>query len=145
VKDRSLAMFRLPLSLLLAGIVAALPLTGCSGKSSAPDSTTGSGMQGSAGSGPAAGTGGNPAAGRRRMAQALMGLGLSDDQKTQIREIMRSTRKESVNADPETRRANYKAAFAKIDELLTPDQRVKLHARLGTMRGGRGQGATSQS
>lgn len=143
MKDRSLAMFRRPLSLLIACIVATLPLAACSGKSAAPDGTTGSDVQGSAGSGPA-GAAGGPAAGRRRMAQALAGLGLSDDQKAQIREIMRSARKENVNADPQTRRANYKAAFAKIDALLTPDQRTKLHARLGTMRGGRGQGATSQ-
>jgi Spy/CpxP family protein refolding chaperone len=68
------------------------------------------------------------------MAEALMSLGLSDTQKNQIRGIMADARAKNQNADQDTRRANYKAAFAKIDTVLTPDQRTRLHAKLDAMR-----------
>jgi len=64
------------------------------------------------------------------MAQALASLGLTDAQKNQIRAIMSAARKENASADPATRRANFQAAFAKIDTVLTPAQRTKLHAML---------------
>jgi Spy/CpxP family protein refolding chaperone len=79
------------------------------------------------------------------MAQALMGLGLTDAQKSQIRDIMSAARKDNANADPATRRANYKAAFEKIDTILTPEQRTQLHAKLAELRKERLQGAASQS
>jgi Spy/CpxP family protein refolding chaperone len=64
------------------------------------------------------------------MAQALASLGLSAAQKEQIRAIMSAARKQNADADPTTRRANFQAAFAKIDGVLTPAQRTKLHAML---------------
>jgi len=79
------------------------------------------------------------------MAEALATLGLSDEQKSQIRDIMSATRKQNADADPATRRANYKAAFAKIDGVLTPDQRAKLHAKLDEFRKERQAGASPQS
>jgi Spy/CpxP family protein refolding chaperone len=83
---------------------------------------------------PGAPPAGAPAGGRHRMAEALMSLGLSDTQKNQIRGIMADARAKNQNADQDTRRANYKAAFAKIDTVLTPDQRTRLHAKLDAMR-----------
>jgi Spy/CpxP family protein refolding chaperone len=79
------------------------------------------------------------------MAQALMGLGLSDAQKTQIRDIMSAARAQNAGADADTRRANMKAAMAKIDTILTPDQRTKLHAKLAELRKQREANAPPQS
>ena len=87
---------------------------------------------------------GAAAAGRHRMAEALMSLGLSDDQKTRIRDIMKAARaKNTPDTDPATRRANYEAARAKIDTVLTPDQRTRLHAKIDQMRKEREQGSQS--
>jgi len=88
---------------------------------------------------------GPPGGGRHFMAEALMSLGLSDAQKQQIRGIMADTRAKNQNVDPETKRANYKAAFAKIDTVLTPDQRTRLHAKMDQMRKEREQGTPPQS
>jgi len=88
---------------------------------------------------------GSPAGGRHIMGQVLMSLGLSDAQKQQIRGIMADTRAKNQNVDPETKRANYKAAFAKIDTVLTPDQRTRLHAKMDQMRKEREQGTPPQS
>ncbi len=88
---------------------------------------------------------GPPGGGRHVMAEALMSLGLSDAQKQQIRGIMADTRAKNQNVDPETKRANYKAAFAKIDTVLTPDQRTRLHAKMDQMRKEREQGTPPQS
>jgi len=140
VTDRLQALVRTQVSLAAIGVSLALALGGCSG------SNSGSGSPRAAGGGGAYGAGGgSPANGRRHMAEALMGLGLSDVQKSEIREIMGAARKASAGADPETRRANFKAAFAKIDAVLTPDQRTKLHAKLDEMRKERQQGAPAQS
>jgi Spy/CpxP family protein refolding chaperone len=90
--------------------------------------------------------GGSQGGGRRMMAQALMGLGLNDDQKGKIREIMSDVKKQNASVtDPETRRSNYKAGFAKIETVLTPDQRTKLHAKLDEMRKEREQQQGSSS
>ena len=85
---------------------------------------------------------GGPSGGRHRMAEALMGLGLSDAQKAQVRDIMSAARKQSAGADQATRRANFQAAMAKIDTILTPDQRTKLHAKLDQMRNERQQSSS---
>ena len=69
-----------------------------------------------------------------RFAKVLESLNLSEDEKQKIRAIMADAREKSRNADPETRRANFKAAFAQIDAILTPDQRTQLHAKLQAMR-----------
>ncbi len=87
-----------------------------------------------------------PGAGRHMMAQALMSLGLSDDQKGKIRDIMSDVKKQNEGVtDPETRRANYKAGYTKIETVLTPDQRTKLHAKMEEMRKEREQQQGSSS
>jgi Spy/CpxP family protein refolding chaperone len=81
------------------------------------------------------GQGGQGGPNRSRMAQALMSLGLSDGQKQQIRDIMAGMRKQNQGVtDRDQRRANMKAAFAKIDTVLTPSQRDALHKQMQAMR-----------
>jgi Spy/CpxP family protein refolding chaperone len=123
--------FRLPRLCLAAAAVAAIGLAGCGGSNAS--------SSGGSGGGYAGGGGASPAGGRHMMAEALASLGLTDDQKKQIRAIMAATRAQNANADPQTRRANYKAAFAKIDTVLTPDQAAKLHAKMDAMRKAREQ------
>jgi Spy/CpxP family protein refolding chaperone len=55
---------------------------------------------------------------------------------------MSAARKQSAGADQATRRANFQAAMAKIDTILTPDQRTKLHAKLDQMRNERQQSSS---
>jgi Spy/CpxP family protein refolding chaperone len=70
-----------------------------------------------------------------RMGQMLMSLDLSDAQKAQIRAIMADAHKQNANVtDREQRRANMKAALAKIDTVLTPAQRTALHAKMDAAR-----------
>jgi len=130
---------RAHVSLAAAGIALGLALGGCTGSNSA---SSGAGSQDS---GFNASGAQSPANGRHRMAQALASLGLSDSQKAQIRDIMSDARKNSAGADPATRRANFQAAIAKIDTVLTPDQRTKLHAKLAQMRSERPPSASPQS
>jgi Spy/CpxP family protein refolding chaperone len=123
------------ISLTLLCAVVAVAFAGCAGNSNAASGsgdTTASSAQGGAG-------------GRHMMAQALASLGLSDDQKTKIREIMKSAREKAANADPVTRRANYQAAMAKVKDVLTPDQRAKLAAKLAELRGGAQSQPTASS
>ena len=63
-----------------------------------------------------------------------MSLNLSDQEKSQIKTIMQNARQQNQNADRDTRRANMQAAFKKIDAILTPDQRLQLHAKLDALR-----------
>ncbi len=71
----------------------------------------------------------------RRMGQLLMALDLSDQQKSQIREIIGDARKQNQTVtDRDARRANMKAAYAKIDSVLTPAQRTQFHTKLDAMR-----------
>jgi Spy/CpxP family protein refolding chaperone len=71
----------------------------------------------------------------RGMRQALMSLNLSDEQKTQIRSIMADARKQNQNVtDRDQRRANMKAAFGKVEAVLTPPQRTEFHAKMDAMR-----------
>jgi hypothetical protein len=86
-----------------------------------------------------------PGGGRHLMASALMSVGLSDAQKAKIRSLVSDTRAKNHDADPATRRANWKNAFAKIDTMLSPDQRTRLHAKLDQMRKEQAQGAAPQS
>jgi Spy/CpxP family protein refolding chaperone len=81
-----------------------------------------------------------PAGGHRmRYGQVLQSLNLSDDQKTKIRGIIQSARAQNQNVtDRETKRANMKAAFAKVEALLTPSQRDQLHAKLKALRAQQG-------
>jgi hypothetical protein len=87
----------------------------------------------------------SPGGGRHLMAKALMSVGLSDAQKAKIRSLVSDTRAKNHDADPATRRANWKNAFAKIDTVLSPDQRTRLHAKLDQMRKEQAQGAPPQS
>ncbi len=66
----------------------------------------------------------------RRFAAALATLNLTGAQQDKIKAIMADARAKSKGADPDTRRANFRAAFAQIDDVLTPDQRAKLHAEM---------------
>lgn len=87
----------------------------------------------SPGSGGAAGARAN-----RRFGQILLSLGLSDDQKDQIRKIMADARSQArTQTDPQARRATMRAAFQKVQGVLTPDQRDALKAKLQAARNGR--------
>jgi len=73
---------------------------------------------------------GPPSGGRagamRRFAEMLAKLGLNDAQKAQIKGFMKTARDQNQNVtDPAQRKANFQAAFDKIDGVLTPAQRVK--------------------
>jgi len=77
------------------------------------------------------GTGGHG----KRMGQVLLGLGLNDKQKDQIRGIMAAARKENEGVtDRDQRRANMKKAFGQIDTVLTPAQRKQFHDKMDAMR-----------
>jgi Spy/CpxP family protein refolding chaperone len=79
--------------------------------------------------------GGQGGPNRSRLAKALMGLGLSDQQKQQIRDIMKDARAQSQGVTDRTqRRTMMRAAFAKIDTVLTPAQRDELHKQMQAMR-----------
>ncbi|HTJ26879.1 MAG TPA: Spy/CpxP family protein refolding chaperone [Candidatus Limnocylindria bacterium] len=79
--------------------------------------------------------GGQGGPNRSRMGRVLMSLGLSDAQKQQIRDIMAAARKQNQGVtDRDQRRANFRAAFAKIDTVLTPAQRDSLHKQMQAMR-----------
>jgi Spy/CpxP family protein refolding chaperone len=73
---------------------------------------------------------GPPGGGRgagRRFGEMLAKLGLNDAQKAQIKGIMKSARDQNQNVtDPEQRRANFRAAYQKVEAVLTPAQRDKL-------------------
>ncbi|MBD5656774.1 MAG: hypothetical protein IAI50_16570 [Candidatus Eremiobacteraeota bacterium] len=143
MKDRLSSIVRARLAPVVLGFAFALTLAGCSSGHSGSDSTAAGGSQAGAGSG---GSVGSATRGRRRMAEVLRSLDLSDEQKQQIREIMTATRKENANADPSTRGTNMRAAYAKIsDTVLTPDQRSKFQAKMAQMRKEREQNAPAQS
>jgi len=73
--------------------------------------------------------------GGKRMGQILMSLNLTDDQKAKIKQIMADARAQNQNVtDRDQRRANFKAAYAKIDTVLTPAQDKELHEKLDAMR-----------
>jgi len=95
--------------------------------------------------GAAGGGGESRAAGRRMMAKALASVGLSDEQKATIRGIMTDARKQNEGADPETRRANYRAAYQKALAVMTPDQLARFKAKLAELRKERESGAQSSS
>jgi Spy/CpxP family protein refolding chaperone len=78
---------------------------------------------------------GPPQGGRgNRMGKMLMSLNLSDAQKTQIRAIIADARKQNQSVtDRDQKRANMKAAYAKVETVLTPAQRTELHAKMEAM------------
>jgi Spy/CpxP family protein refolding chaperone len=84
-------------------------------------------------------TGGPQGAGaprdRGRFGKILMTLGLSDGQKSQIRQIIKDARAQNRNVtDPQQRRSNMRAALAKVETVLTPAQRDDLHKKMQAMR-----------
>ncbi len=115
-----------------------LVAAGCSAQHSDSDSSgsAGAGAAGGAASSAAgpAGSGQSPQA-RGRMGQVLMSLDLSDDQKAKIKQIMADARKQNENVtDRATRRANFRAAFQKVEAVLTPDQQTQFKAKMAAMR-----------
>jgi Spy/CpxP family protein refolding chaperone len=82
-------------------------------------------------------SGAQPTAGGHgnRMGKMLMSLNLNDAQKTQIRSIIADARKQNQSVtDRDQKRANMKAAYAKVETVLTPAQRNELHAKMAAMR-----------
>jgi Spy/CpxP family protein refolding chaperone len=67
--------------------------------------------------------------GNQAFAKMLMDLNLTDVQKDKIRTIMADARTKSQTlTDPQAKRDNYRAAFAKIETVLTPAQQKKLQS-----------------
>ena len=108
--------------------------TGCSHQTTSSQTTDTGAPAASGAAAPMGAAGGGGQNRGRRFGRLLMTLGLTDAQKEQIRAIMRNARQQSQGADPATRRANMQAAYAKIDTVLTPAQRVKFHQELDAMR-----------
>ncbi len=86
--------------------------------------------------GPAGGPPGvGGARGNRRFGEVLQSLGLSDDQKDQIRKIMADARTQAKSeTDPDARRSTMRAAFAKVQDILTPAQRDAFKAKMQALR-----------
>ncbi|HEY0393849.1 MAG TPA: hypothetical protein VGD01_05085 [Candidatus Elarobacter sp.] len=61
---------------------------------------------------------------------ALRGLNLTPAQQSQIDQAFAQTRAANQNADKAARKANRRQLRARIDAILTPDQRTQLNAAL---------------
>lgn len=86
------------------------------------------------------GGGGAPQGRHGRMGAVLKSLNLSPDQAAKVKQIVGQAREQNQNADPETRRANMKAAFQNIrNNVLTPDQQKKFDAAMQSMSRQNGQ------
>jgi Spy/CpxP family protein refolding chaperone len=73
--------------------------------------------------------------GNQRFAKMLMSLNLSDDQQNQIRGIMKAARDQNKSlTDVQAKRDNMRAAFTKVEAVLTPAQRTKLQAERDAAR-----------
>jgi len=89
---------------------------------------------------PPAGSSVPPAGGQRgqrgqRFGQMLLGLGLSDAQKGQIRSIMAKARAQNQSVtDPQVRRTNMRTAYANVRNVLTPAQQKKLDGEMQAAR-----------
>ena len=121
----------------LALAATVLIAAGCSAQHS--DSSTDSTGAGAGASTGAASSAANPGGGspqtRGRMGQILMSLNLTDDQKAKIKQIMAQTRKENENiTDRAVKRANFRAAYQRVQEVLTPDQQTQFKAKMAAMR-----------
>ncbi|HMD03040.1 MAG TPA: Spy/CpxP family protein refolding chaperone [Candidatus Baltobacteraceae bacterium] len=121
----------------------ALSLAACSNGSgsgstgSSGQSTTAAAQNGAAAPADQA-TGGAPGTGSgrgRRFGELLKSLNLTPQQTEQIKAIVADARKKSEGADRETRRANMRAAYDKIETtVLTPPQRAEFQKKLAAMR-----------
>jgi Spy/CpxP family protein refolding chaperone len=111
--------------------------TSTAGAQSAAGPQSSGGAMGGAMSGGAMSGGGSGRGGAgRMMGKILMGLGLSDDQKAQIKTLradFQAKNKGLQRGDP-ARLANMKDYYAKIDAVLTPAQRDAFHAKMKAMR-----------
>lgn len=110
-------------------LLATLAVAACSHSTDSSTATDNPAQAGSAG----AMSQGGPAR-LARFERVLDSLNLTDAQKTQIKQLMTDARAKSQGADRETRRKNFTEAIAKIDPILTPDQRTEFHAKLQAMR-----------
>jgi len=123
---------------LLVAVLAAL--SACSGGSQSGNADANASASPGVSVAPDSAGGGGGRRGGNQMGKILQTLGLSDDQKAQIRAIMADARKKNAGldrTDPASRttmRANMKAAYAKIDTVLTPAQRTQFHAKMDAMR-----------
>lgn len=139
---------RLASGILAAGCLAfALGTAACSSTNASAQG--GSAAQAEAASpGPGAGAPGAAGArgGNRRLGQVLQSLGLSDDQKDQIRKIMADARSQArTETEPDARRATLRAAFQKVQGVLTPAQRDAFKAKMQALRNGNGGPAAQPS
>ena len=79
--------------------------------------------------------GGSPGHRGNAMAKMLADMHLSDQQKSQIRDIMKNARKQNENVtDREQRRATMRAAMEQVRTVLTPAQRAQFDAKMKAMR-----------
>ncbi len=118
-------------SSLFAVAVATVVVTGGGTIAGIATGTTTAALAQDQGAAPAPGQGQS----RGRMGKVLMSLDLSDAQKTQIRAIIADARKQNQSVtDRDQKRANMKAAYAKVETVLTPAQRTQLHAKMEAMR-----------
>lgn len=139
------SLTRLAAGPLTAACLATLLLaTGCSGKpadvAQSSAQTQPAGAAGSPGAAGAPGTAG--ARGNARFGKVLQSLDLSDTQKEQIRTIMKDARTQARSTtDPDQRRTTMRAAFAKVQDVLTPAQRDAFKAKIAELRAGSAAGA----
>jgi Spy/CpxP family protein refolding chaperone len=87
--------------------------------------------QSAPGAGGPGGPGGPSGRGNQRFAKMLLSLQppLTDDQKNRIRAIMADARsKARSQTDPQAKRDTMRAAFAKINTVLTPPQQAQMKA-----------------
>jgi Spy/CpxP family protein refolding chaperone len=118
-------MNRFLLSLAAVATVA-LSVAGFTARDIALGSVAPVSAQAAPGQGAPGGPGGR---GNQRFAKMLMSLNLNDDQKNRIRSIMADARaKTKTMTDIQAKRDTMRGAFGKIETVLTPAQRTKLHA-----------------
>jgi Spy/CpxP family protein refolding chaperone len=71
----------------------------------------------------------------KRMGEILLSLGLNDTQKSKIKEIMASARKQNEGVtDRSVRRENMKKAYAQVKTVLTPAQAKAFDDKMAAMR-----------
>jgi Spy/CpxP family protein refolding chaperone len=125
------SLTRLAGPLTAACLAVLLLATGCSGKPA--DVAQSSAQAQPAGTAGAPGSAG--ARGNARFGKVLQRLDLSDTQKEQIRTIMKDARTQARGTtDTGQRRAAMRAAFAKVQDVLTPAQRDAFKAKMQELR-----------
>jgi Spy/CpxP family protein refolding chaperone len=111
---------------LAAVATVALSVAGFTARDIALGSVAPVSAQAAPGQGAPGGAGGR---GNQRFAKMLMSLNLNDDQKNRIRAIMADARsKAKTMTYMQAKRDTMRGAFGKIETVLTPAERTKLHA-----------------